>query len=339
MIAYVVRLLIWCRAGGQGRVSALLSGGRDRHGIWWRGAGVLATALASMLAFQSLPQQMQRSLPAQWDEVALTLVFAAVNLSLVWLTDSLVQARRERTEALAARERVDLQLNQILNSITDSFAILDRQWRFTYINDAALRSYQTTAKEFSDARCGTSFRIWWRATSSARRARHGNWPTRTVRVLFGTPWPLVRSIVFIPRPRACRCTRPISTSTRSWPKARSDLRGGNARPCPRWNAPVGSRGCVLATLSARITHAAQRHPGLVDFIGINEGLDLAETREAVATIERNARAQAKLIEDLLEMSHHLGQAPARCSGRRFAAGGRTRRWPRCGTRRMPSGFI
>ncbi|MGZ8455503.1 MAG: PAS domain-containing sensor histidine kinase [Gemmatirosa sp.] len=52
----------------------------------------------------------------------------------------LVDSERARTDAEAARARADA----VLRSIADAFYLLDREWRFTFVNDAAEPLLQTT---------------------------------------------------------------------------------------------------------------------------------------------------------------------------------------------------
>lgn len=61
----------------------------------------------------------------------------------------LLRARKERTMRITDRERAEEELREsnrriekILESITDEFFAVDREWRFTYINERALRSIQ-----------------------------------------------------------------------------------------------------------------------------------------------------------------------------------------------------
>ena len=79
-------------------------------------------------------------------------------------------------------------------------------------------------------------------------------------------------------------------------------------------------GRVPGDAVARAAHAAQRHPRL-GACSARGPLDVQDGSRAGRSIERNARAQAQLIDDLLDMiSHHQRQAaPGRLRPDRFAA--------------------
>ena len=78
-----------------------------------------------------------------------------------------ITARKQAEEALAESQR---RLNVIVDSIADGFFALDREWRITHVNDAALSHFGRTRDEvvgrpfmevFPEAR-GTSFEIEYR---------------------------------------------------------------------------------------------------------------------------------------------------------------------------------
>jgi signal transduction histidine kinase len=59
---------------------------------------------------------------------------------LIAVSTEVTDSVRARREAEAARERTDA----VLGSIADAFYLLDREWRFTHVNDAAEPLLQTT---------------------------------------------------------------------------------------------------------------------------------------------------------------------------------------------------
>ena len=58
-----------------------------------------------------------------------------------------VLARREVERLLAESEEARQRTEAVLASIADAFYLLDREWRFTYVNDAAEPLLQTTREE------------------------------------------------------------------------------------------------------------------------------------------------------------------------------------------------
>jgi PAS domain S-box-containing protein len=64
----------------------------------------------------------------------------------------ITQSKRAEEELRKSGERI----TNILESITDAFVAVDRQWRFTYINERALTTLQRTREELLGRTCGRS---------------------------------------------------------------------------------------------------------------------------------------------------------------------------------------
>jgi PAS domain S-box-containing protein len=124
--------------------------------------GLLAAALSAFAAdyFLLAPYKSISFLPpfpAEGNEVGAFVRVAAfllVSALICVLTDRSRRAERERLSAVAAAgaaraasEEARAQASGILESITDGFIALDREWRFTYLNSAGARTIGRPASE------------------------------------------------------------------------------------------------------------------------------------------------------------------------------------------------
>jgi PAS domain S-box-containing protein len=125
------------------------------------GPGLLVTVCSAIAAvYLFLEPVSSLRITNQGDLVGL-LLFLAVGSLISWLNEVLRRARHEAQSELLARTRSEeaLQKEQeklrdsnsrtanILESITDEFTAVDREWRFIYINERALNSMRKAKRK------------------------------------------------------------------------------------------------------------------------------------------------------------------------------------------------
>ena len=215
------------------------------------------------------------------------------------LNDTLERRVTERTEAL---RQADSKLKAMMNSITDGLLMLDGDWRFTYCNDQGARLLGMRPDHIFGARIwellphtqGTQFE------TGLRRAAE---TLQTVSFEEFYPAPLDKWF-------QCHCY-PSDDGLSVYFHDITDRREVEVRREQLLGAEQAARGEVervaratdhfLASLSHEL-----RTPlaAIVGWAKVLEQPDIdAQTRQrGVGAITRNARAQSRLVDDLLEMS-------------------------------------
>ena len=135
------------------------------------------------------------------------------------------------------------------------------------------------------------------------------------------------------RNRLCPFTTPTARRRGRWSRRGRDGAGsGWKRTCAARAPPPSAstrkrRSCIASRTSSwppslpRAAHAAQAIPGWARLLQETDD-DLARRRHGLATIERNAKVQAQLVDDILDASRlALGHAAPRVEGRRLHGGG------------------
>ncbi|MBI2825080.1 MAG: response regulator [Planctomycetia bacterium] len=267
-----------------------------------RRGGVLATALAALVAMGLSRDWSPGAL--RTGDIVLVASFVGVNLIIVWLADRFAQTRKEADASLAARARADSQVAQVLDTITDAFATFDRQWRYVYVNDSAMKVYGLRRDEFLG-------RILWEqfphlvGTEFERRARRAMETGHPDRFEYFAQrlgrWFDYR---LYPSPGGLSL---YATDIHERKRAAEELQALLARErAARSDAEHAGRlkDEFLATLSHELRTPLNAILGWASFIRMSE-MKEDELADAMATIERNARVQAQLIDDLLDMNQIL----------------------------------
>ena len=123
---------------------------------WYGGKwpGLFATFLSALTAMVWLMRPHGAFFIAEADDVAGMVLFVLLGSALSFLMERVHQANR-RVRSLLATEReahreaeaAHKQVDGILESITDGFVALDRDWRFTFVNAEAERLYHMSRGE------------------------------------------------------------------------------------------------------------------------------------------------------------------------------------------------
>src|SRR5690554_6616938 len=112
--------------------------------IVWR-AGVRPAVLAATVGYAAasfLFIEPRYSLELQWPADQLGLAFYALACAtVVLLGHRIMAARRAADETLRVLAECESRLALTLRAISDAFCILDREWRYTYINSRATRYF------------------------------------------------------------------------------------------------------------------------------------------------------------------------------------------------------
>lgn len=116
----------------------------------WRGGlgpGLLATFMSCLLSDYFLLEPYHSLRIVSWSDVVFLLVVAAVGLCLSVISELTHRMRRRGEHNVAVTRRAEEALREaqartesVLASVADSHIVFDRQWRYVYVNEAAVRS-------------------------------------------------------------------------------------------------------------------------------------------------------------------------------------------------------
>ncbi|HEX8342659.1 MAG TPA: PAS domain S-box protein [Tepidisphaeraceae bacterium] len=206
------------------------------------------------------------------------------------------------------RRRAGERARTILESITDSFFSLDRQWRFVYVNAQAYQLLDTTPARLAGATLwdaypgliGTEFEPMYRRAESegvpgslvAFYPDHNRW--YEVRVYPSSEGYAVYFRDVSEQKRAEVALEQIAVERETLLQAERAARA-EAERLSRMKDEF------LATLSHELRTPLNAILGWSQIIKSSPG-DPKDLTEGLEVIERNARAQAQIIEDLLDMS-------------------------------------
>ncbi len=213
-------------------------------------------------------------------------------------------ARRER-QLRAETETAYTQISSILESITDAFVAFDHQWHYAYVNGAAARLLHKSREqllgkqvwqEVFPEQVGTlTYQELHRAVAEQVSVEFEVWDQATNRWLEVSAYPSIDGLsVYFRDVTERRCAEAERLQLLERERA------------ARAQAETANRikDEFLAVLSHELRSPLNPILGWSSLL-LNRRLDEATTRRAVETIERNARLQTQLIEDLLDVSRIL----------------------------------
>jgi PAS domain S-box-containing protein len=214
------------------------------------------------------------------------------------LISRLASERAAYAQAEEARRRV----TDILESITDSYFALDRDWRFTDVNRAAEAAIfgrpkdnligKVFWKEYPEA-INSHFHMMYRQVMEERKPAHFEGASKIVDKWFEVhTYPCENGI--------CVYLRDITERKRAEQERERLL---DRESAARREAEVASRTKdeFLSTLSHELRTPLNAIIGWAHLL-LSRDLGPSETPQAVEAIRRNAQMQARLIEDMLDVS-------------------------------------
>jgi signal transduction histidine kinase/DNA-binding response OmpR family regulator len=215
----------------------------------------------------------------------------------------LAEKSRERLADEQLRKVADIRARSILESITEAFFALDRDWRFTYLNPQSFVLLGRPPEELVGKSLwdeypglhGSPFEAIYRGVAATRKSSsivayfpdHQRW--YDVRAYPAEDGGL--SVYFSDVSRQKLAEEEKERLLESERLARTEAeRAGRLKDE------------FLATLSHELRTPLNAVLGWCDILNRSEKVSPAEISEGINTIERNARAQARIIGDILDMS-------------------------------------
>lgn len=262
--------------------------------------GLLSVGLSALIASLWVPSAGVPYFADPVDFFVLGL-FVLVGVSIVHLASKLTHTRQHAVEELRLREQADRQVAEILSTITDAFCTFDRQWRFVYANDITLQLFARTEHELHGKTlwecmpglAGTEYEKRLNSALTSGNDDHfelfsdqlGDWFEFRV-------YPSAEGLSL--------CMVDISERKRAAQERERLLESEqNARADSERASRLKDE--FLATLSHELRTPLNAILGWATLLRLGK-TSHEEVDQAVETIERNAKLQAQLIDDLLDMN-------------------------------------
>jgi signal transduction histidine kinase/ActR/RegA family two-component response regulator len=263
------------------------------------GPGLLATLLSAALAneFFLHPTDTSRERTLQ------LVVFSAQGLVVSLMAHLLGRAREQAGEARSHAEAVDRQRFRALENISDSFFSLDPDWRIVYANRSFLTHYSRgpasgvigrSIWDLFPEMLGTEMEVRYRRAMETRLPE-----VFQMRSYISSRW---FRVVLEPNEDGG-----LSVSATDFSELKASEEGLRAakEDAERARAEAEEANRIkdqfLATLSHELRTPVNAIAGWTQILRSGQ-LDPEKTARALDVIERNARAQAQLIGDLLDIS-------------------------------------
>jgi PAS domain S-box-containing protein len=286
------------------------------------GAGFAAVVLSVITATFFVPPVGQLGVQG-WREVLALGVFAGVNVLIVGLTELLRTERRRAEDSLAAARTSEAsardlaEVNRaVLANVGDGIYTVDTEGLVTFVNPAAERLFGWTSAELLGRKMhdvthyrhpdGTPFPA--EECSGLRVLRGGEALTDHDDVFIrkdGTFFPVTYSSSRIVSVDGGVAGLVVAfrdmTRQRAEAAEREELLSFARRARAEAEAANRAKDEFLAMVSHELRTPLSPILGWARMLRMG-GIDEAKTRSAIETIERNAQMQARLIEDLLDVS-------------------------------------
>jgi len=264
------------------------------------GGGVLCIAATSLAAGFLYPSSFA-SLTQDSVELAGLVVYVCVSGVLVVLVTGHRNAQQRAAGAMVSAEAAHEEVNAILESITDCFYALDREWRFTYLNGQAERYFgrpreALLGRNFWEAipeKRGTAFETGFRAAlQDGIPAQFEVLSPATKRWVDVHAYPRAEGLSIFFRDVT---GRKRSEEEREQLLARSHDARLEAERANR------AKDEFLATVSHELRTPLTPILSWARLLRSGK-LDAATQQRGLETLERAAKSQAQLVEDLLDVS-------------------------------------
>jgi signal transduction histidine kinase/CheY-like chemotaxis protein len=264
------------------------------------GSGLLSVFLSAAVSCYWLAP-VGFGLPIATTDLFVMAIFVGVGIVIVSLADRQTRTRQQSVSVLPMGERSDQQVAGILETLSDAFCTFDRKWRFTYINDVALhlihrRKEDLLGKEIWSSLpeiCETEFETRMRAAMQSGNDDHfeaysallGGW--FEYRIYPSTEGLSLYTVDISQRKQHAEERERLLESERA---ARADSERASRL-----------KDEFLATLSHELRTPLNAILGWATLIRVGTP-QKSDILRAMETIERNAKLQAQLIDDLLDMN-------------------------------------
>jgi PAS domain S-box-containing protein len=274
----------------------------------WR-AGVLATALSCLLAlffdWPYVPKPNALPTMSRTDEVTALVAFLLTSAYIVWLGDRTLRATRAERSATAERRRFQERLEHFIEAVSDGFLALDRDGNIVFANAQAARltgrpAGQLLGRHFRDVYPDA---VGTRVDQTYRRAVDTGEPQHLVELY---P-PLARWFEIHVYPSDDGLSIFFQDVTERLQAEERKARLLETERAAREEAERAGRmkDEFLATLSHELRTPLNAILGWATLLragGAGAGGAADDFQQGLETIERNARAQTQIVEDLLDMS-------------------------------------
>jgi PAS domain S-box-containing protein len=261
--------------------------------------GILATFVSAVLGSWWLPPLFPLSQGTNsW---LIMIMFTLVGLTISWFTNNLTLARQEAIRALAAQRQADRQVNLILETITDAFCSFDRAWRFVYVNQVALQWFGKERHELLGRTlwecfpnfATSAFEQRLRAAMNSGQNDHFDFLSESLGGWFEhRVYPTGDGL----------SVYSANVNDRKLEEERAELLLESERLARIESEHVARiKDEFLATLSHELRTPLNAILGWATLIRINK-MNPEDLSAGIETIERNARAQAQMIDELLDLN-------------------------------------
>jgi PAS domain S-box-containing protein len=263
------------------------------------GPGLLATALSAVLAARYFLDPADT--PREHEVQIVLSVLQGIVISLV--VDLLLRTRRQAEEARSHAEAMDRQRTHALENINDAYIAVDRDWRLIYANRSFLERY---GRGPAAAVLGKKL---WEVYPELLETEMGNRLHQAMergatdifemRSYISDRWFRV-----VAEPTGDGGLAISATDLSSLKRTEEELRAAKEEAeRARAEAEAANRmeDQFLATLSHELRGPVHAIAGWTQILRTGE-LDAEKRARALDVIERNAKAQAQLIGDLLDIS-------------------------------------
>ncbi|HEY8668227.1 MAG TPA: PAS domain-containing protein [Tepidisphaeraceae bacterium] len=145
-VSAVARMLLFSAIGGKFPYSVFYPAIAISAIVGGLLIGLLAITLACAVVLLITPAVAGQN-PLVGADLRAFIMFLSVSAMLLWICERARRAKARAEQALKAQRESDCRLNGIFESISDPFYSLDRQWRYTYVNEACQRMGKMVREE------------------------------------------------------------------------------------------------------------------------------------------------------------------------------------------------
>jgi PAS domain S-box-containing protein len=240
--------------------------------------------------------------PAYSVSVTVATFVRLLTFSFVALLISSLSFRRQRAEE-ALRESTQGRIN-VLESITDGFVALDRQWRFTYLNRQAARLLRGLHRVPEDLLGRNIWEEFPNQENSIFYQQYHRAMADQAPLKFESFFPTVKkwfAVHVYPSGDGLAIYFDDISERRQAEEQRAKILAHAEAARAEAEAANRAKDEFLATLSHELRTPLSAILAWTSLLRIGK-LDAATSSRALETIERNTKLQAQLIEDLLDVS-------------------------------------